>query len=72
MLETLFRRYLKHLNAKLQQNCNWLENQDIPLIEKIDRDYVLELLTKRINNLDIVAAKRNVETFVTDKRSLDI
>jgi len=63
---------LKHLNARLQQNCTWLENQNIPLKKEIDQTYILELLTKRIESLDIPMAKRDVEVFISDRRVLDI
>ena len=63
---------LKHLNARLQQNCTWLENQNIPLKKEIDKTYILELLTKRIESLDIPMAKRDVEVFISDRRVLDI
>jgi hypothetical protein len=62
---------LTHLNARLQQNCSWLENQDIELKKEIDKAYILELLTKRIENLDISMAKRDVEVFLSDKSVLD-
>ena len=63
---------LKHLNARLKQNCTWLEDQGIALKKEIDRTYVLELLTKRIEDLNISMAKRDVEVFTADKSVLDI
>ena len=63
---------IKHLNARLQQNCSWQESQGITTPEDIDENYIIELLKKRIDNLDIIAAKRDVEVFVSDKRVLDI
>jgi len=63
---------LKHLNARLQQNCSWLENQEIELKTEMDKAYLLELLTKRIEHLDISMAKRDVEVFIADTRGLDI
>ena len=63
---------LTHLNARLQQNCSWLENQDIELKKEIDKAYILELLIKRIENLDISMAKRDVEVFIAETRVLDI
>jgi len=62
---------LTHLNTRLQQNCSWLENQDIGLEKEIDKAYILELLTKRIDNLDISMAKRDIEVFLSDKSVLD-
>jgi predicted nucleotidyltransferase component of viral defense system len=63
---------LKHLNARLQQNCTWLENQDITLKKEIDKEYILALLKLRIEDLDISMAKRDVEVFIADTRVLDI
>ena len=63
---------MKHLNARLQQNCAWQVSQGITIPEEIDENYILELLTARIDALDITAAKRDVEVFVSDKRVLNI
>ena len=63
---------MKHLNARLQQNCSWQESQGITIPEDIDENYILELLAARIDALDITAAKRDVEVFISDKRVLDI
>jgi len=63
---------LKHLNARLQQNCTWLENQNIALKKEIDETYIIELLKLRIKDLDISMAKRDVEVFISDKSVLDI
>ena len=63
---------LKHLNARLQQNCTWLENQNIDIKKEIDKEYLLELLELRIKDLDISMAKRDVEVFIADISVLDI
>jgi len=63
---------LKHLNARLQQNCSWSENKNIDLSKEVDKDSLPELLKMRIDHLDIHAAKRDVEVFIADKRVLDI
>jgi len=63
---------LKHLNARLQQNCSWLENQDIELKNELDEKYLIELLELRIKDLDISTAKRDVEIFISDTSVLDI
>ena len=63
---------LKHLNARLQQNCSWSENKNIDLSKEVDKDSLSELLKMRIDHLDIHAAKRDVEVFIADKRVLDI
>ncbi len=63
---------MKHLNARLQQNCAWQENQGMTIPKDVDESYIIELLKKRIGNLDIAAAKRDVEVFISDKRVLEI
>ena len=63
---------LKHLNARLQQNCTWLENQKIDVKKEIDKEYLLKLLELRIKDLDISMAKRDVEVFIADTSVLDI
>ncbi len=63
---------MKHLNARLQQNCAWAEKQNINISKKIDETYLIELLKIRIEDLDITAAKRDVEVFIADRRVLDI
>ena len=63
---------MKHLNARLQQNCSWQENQGVTIPKNIDENYILELLKVRIGNLDITAAKRDIEVFISDKIVLDI
>jgi len=63
---------LKHLNARLQQNCSWVEEQSVALSTSITKEELLELLHLRIEDLDIDAAKRDVEIFISDPRVLDI
>lgn len=64
---------IKHLTARLQQSCDWQEKQGLTsLPSKIDKEYILELLKMRIANLNIAAAKKDVEVFISDHRVLDI
>jgi len=63
---------MKHLKARLQQNCAWQENQGFTIDNEVDENYIMELLKKRISDLDITAAKKDVEVFLSDKRVLDI
>jgi len=63
---------IKHLNARLQQNCAWQEDQGVMIHKDVDESYIIELLKKRIDDLDIAAAKRDVEVFISDKRVLEI
>lgn len=63
---------LKHLNARLLQNCTWVENQNINLKKEIDKEYILELLKIRIKDLDTSMAKRDIEAFIADKSVLNL
>jgi len=63
---------LQHLNARLQQNCPWKIKKDIPMKSNLTQNDIKEYLIKRINTLDIVAAKRDIEGFISDRRVLDI
>jgi hypothetical protein len=40
--------------------------------EEIDENYILGLLKVRIDDLDITAAKRDIEVFISDKKILEL
>ena len=63
---------MKHLSARLQQSCDWQEKQGIIIPKNIDKEYILRLLKMRIEDLDVIAAKRDVEVFIADSRVLDV
>jgi len=63
---------MKHLKARLQQNCAWQGSQGFTIDNEMDENYIMELLKNRISDLDITAAKKDVEVFLSDKRVLDI
>ena len=63
---------LKHLNARLQQSCDWQKREGVSFEEAVTQTSLLALLKKRIEALDISSAKRDVEPFVADIRVLDI
>ena len=63
---------LRHLNARLQQSCAWQNKQEYNISADVTQNEVLELLSKRIDELDIAAAKRDVEGFISDRRVLDM
>lgn len=63
---------IKHLTSRLQQSCDWQKKQGLTLPTNIDKEYILKLLKIRIDNLDVTAAKRDVEVFIADSRVLDI
>lgn len=63
---------IKHLSARLQQSCDWQEKQGITIPKDINEEYILKLLKIRIEDLDVTAAKRDVEVFIADIRVLDV
>jgi predicted nucleotidyltransferase component of viral defense system len=63
---------LKHLTARLKQNCNWMEEQNITIPEEIDSQHVKDIVKKRIEDLNIDAAKKDVEVFIQDRKVLDL
>lgn len=63
---------IEHLAARLQQSCDWQKKQGITIPKDIGKEYILRLLNIRIEDLDINAAKRDVEIFISDRRVLDI
>ena len=67
-----YRLDMRHLDARLRQNCSWMDEQGITLPETISEAYIVELLHRRINTLDINAAKRDVVAFISDGRELEI
>jgi predicted nucleotidyltransferase component of viral defense system len=63
---------LTHLSARLEQSCDWQNKEGIRIKEEITQSYILELLKKHIEGLDINSAKRDIEPFISDSRVLDI
>ncbi|HHS92658.1 MAG TPA: nucleotidyl transferase AbiEii/AbiGii toxin family protein, partial [Campylobacterales bacterium] len=63
---------LVHLSARLKQSCDWQEKEGVKIEEEITEDLVLELLKNRIELLDVNAAKRDIEPFISDRQVLDI
>jgi len=63
---------VNHLRARLKQSCSWQEKQEVTISADIDKEYILALLKKRIEDLDVPAAKRDVEVFIADSRVLNI
>ena len=63
---------LKHLNARLQQNCPWQTKEQSSIKSNTTIEDINKYLAKRINTLDISAAKRDIEGFISDRRVLDI
>jgi predicted nucleotidyltransferase component of viral defense system len=63
---------LTHLSTRLEQSCDWQTKEGIRIKEEITQSYILELLKKRIEGLNINSAKRDIEPFISDSRVLDI
>ena len=65
---------ITHLASRLAQSCKALKSEEIeiPEIEKVDEEFINEALTKRIQGLDITAAKNDVIRFISDEKELDI
>jgi predicted nucleotidyltransferase component of viral defense system len=63
---------LTHLSARLEQSCDWQTKEGIRIKEEITQSYILELLKKRIEGLNINSAKRDIEPFISNSRVLDI
>jgi len=63
---------LTHLSARLKQSCDWQTKEGVRIEEEITEAYILELLKKRIEGLDIENAKRDIEPFISDRQVLDI
>jgi hypothetical protein len=49
-----------------------MEEQNIAIPEEIDSQYVREVVKKRIEDLNIDAAKKDVEVFIRDRKVLDL
>jgi len=61
-----------HLATRLKQSCDWQSKEGIRIGEEITEAYILELLKKRIEGLDVENAKRDIEPFISDRQALDI
>ena len=49
-----------------------MEEQNIAIPEEIDSQYVKDVVKKRIEDLNIDAAKKDVEVFIQDRKVLDL
>ncbi|MBL4729782.1 MAG: nucleotidyl transferase AbiEii/AbiGii toxin family protein [Sulfurimonas sp.] len=63
---------IKHLNARLQQNCRFQDENEMHVPQAVDKEFVIKLLHNRIDNLDISAAKDDVVRFISNSKELDI
>lgn len=59
---------MTHLEARLKQSCKAFDDK----ICVVSKEKVLELLNKRIEDLDITMAKDDVSRFIYDQRELEL
>lgn len=63
---------LAHLQARLNQNCNYLDRRHTAIPQNLSGNILLELLEQRIEDLDIAKAKADVLPFIHDAKELDM
>jgi len=63
---------LQHLQARLDQSCKWLEAQKQDLPDHLTKESLVELLYKRIEQLDIAKAKNDVRPFIKEIAELEL
>lgn len=61
---------MTHLHSRLLQSCRFQDEVKIP--DNIKKEFILELLNHRIEDLDIEAAKEDVIRFIPNSKELDI
>ena len=63
---------VKHLKARLSQSCKYLEANDIKIPDEFTKQNIKELLLQRIESLDVVKAKNDVQPFIKDMREIEL
>jgi len=63
---------LNHLRARLLQSCKYLDENSIEIPIRLTLNDVKELVSKRIESLDVQKAKNDVKPFIKDIRELDL
>ncbi len=61
-----------HLKARLSQSCKYLEENNIQIPSELNKQTIKELLLQRIETLDIVKAKNDVQPFIKDIREIEL
>lgn len=64
-----------HLATRLIQSCRALEDMDVELPKQPELytpEFLVELLQKRIDTLDVTLAKQDIRRFIYDEKELDI
>ena len=62
----------KHLKARLDQSCKYLEANEIQLPDKLTKENIKELLLQRLDTLDVSKAKNDVQPFIKDIREIEL
>ncbi len=62
----------RHLKARLTQSCKYLEENNIQLPNELTKQTIKNLLLQRIESLDVVKAKSDVQPFIKDIRELEL
>ena len=63
---------VKHLKARLSQSCKYLEANDINIPDELTKQNIKDLLLQRIECLDVVKAKNDVQPFIKDMREIKL
>ena len=63
---------VKHLKARLSQSCKYLEANDIKIPDEFTKQNIKDLLLQRIESLDVVKAKNDVQPFIKDMREIEL
>lgn len=63
---------LEHLQARLNQSCSFLDKENINIPRNLSHNDLINLLEKRLINLDVNKAKSDVLPFIKDYRELDL
>lgn len=61
---------LEHLDARLKQSCKYLESEGVTISEVLSEEKIKELFALRIETLDVVKAKDDVQAFIKDTKEL--
>ncbi len=61
-----------HLKSRLSQSCKYLEKNNIQIPSELTKQTIKELLLQRIETLDIVKAKNDVQPFIKDIREIEL
>jgi predicted nucleotidyltransferase component of viral defense system len=62
----------KHLKARLSQSCKYLASNEITIPDELTKENIKELLLQRIDSLDVVKAKNDVQPFIKDMREIEL